>query len=75
MMRTLRSYSLNNFPIYHTVVLLIVITLYITALVLVYLITGSIYLLTTFFQFPLPPRTASSNHKTNLFFCEFVGFF
>lgn len=35
--RTLRLYSLNIFPIYHTAVLAIVIILYIASLVLIYL--------------------------------------
>ena len=70
-MRTLRIYSLNNFPIYHTAVLIIFI-MYITSLVLIYLITGSLDLLTAFIQFLLPPPSASSNHKSDLFFYEFV---
>ena len=49
-MRTLRIYSIRNFPICHTAVLTIVITLYIIPLVLIYLITGSVYFLTTFLQ-------------------------
>ena len=53
-MRNLRTYySLNNFPMYHTTVLTMVIMLHITFPVLFYLITGSLYLL-TFLQFPLP---------------------
>ena len=44
-MRTFIIYSLNNYTIYHTAVLTIVIMLYITFLVLIYLITGSVYLL------------------------------
>ena len=47
-MRTLRIYSLNNFHVYFIALLTIVIILYITYLVLIYLITGSLYLLTTF---------------------------
>ena len=43
-MRTLRIYSLENFPICHTAMLTIVTMLSITALVLIYLITGSLYL-------------------------------
>ena len=35
-MRTLRNHSVNNFPMYHMVVLIIVVMLYITALVLIY---------------------------------------
>ena len=53
-MRSLRISSVNNFPVYNTAVLAIVVVLYITSLVLIYLITGSLYLLTTFFQLPLP---------------------
>ena len=54
MMRTLRIYSLNNFQIHHTAMLTVVIILYITPLVLIYLITGSVDLLTTSIHFPLP---------------------
>ena len=53
--------------------------LYITSLVLTCLITGSLHLLTTFLQFPLPrhpiPTPASGNHKSDLFFFEFVCLF
>ena len=70
-MRTLRIYSLYNFPMYHTAVLAIVIMLYITSLVLIYLITESLYLLTTFLQFPLPSFPAIGNHKSDLFFYKF----
>ena len=54
-MRTLRNHFLNNFPMYHTVVLIIVVMLYITALVLIYLKTENVYLFlffTTFLQSP-----------------------
>lgn len=51
MMRTHSICSLN-FP--YIAVLAVVILLYITSLVLTYLITGSLCLLTTFPQFPLP---------------------
>ena len=47
--------------------------LYITSLVLIDLITGNLYLLTAFIQFPLTP--ASGNHKSDLFFYEFVCLF
>ena len=50
MIGTLRTYSLN-FSMCHTALLIIVIMLYITYLVLVYLITGIFYLLTNF----IPP--------------------
>ena len=48
MIGTLRTYSLNNFPMCHTSLLIIVTMLYITYLVLVFLITGIFYLLTNF---------------------------
>ena len=51
-MRTLRVYSLNSFQLYHAAVLTLLIMLYITSLVFIYLITGSLYLLITFIQFP-----------------------
>ena len=48
--------------------------LYSTPLVLIYLITGSLYLLIVFLQFTIssPPRT-SSNYKFIIFFYESVG--
>ena len=49
----LRIYSLSNFRIYHTVLLSIPMS-YIISQVLIYLITGSLYHLTTFFSFSLP---------------------
>ena len=48
--------------------------LYITFLVLTYFITGSLYLWTTFIQFPIPPPPTSVNHKSDLLFYEFVCF-
>ena len=53
-MRTLRIYSLNSCHIEHTAMFILFITLYMTSLVLTYLITGILSLLTTFIQFPLP---------------------
>ena len=53
-MRALKTHS-NNFPIYYMSVLATVIMLCITSLVFIYLITESLCLLTTFFQFSLPP--------------------
>ena len=47
-MRTLKIYSLNNFHIQCTAVLIIFIMLYITFLALIYLITGNWYLFTAF---------------------------
>ena len=38
--------------------LTIVIMLYITALIFIYLVTGNLNFLTTFVQFPLPPPTS-----------------
>ena len=68
-MITLRIYYLSN-PIYHIAVLAIVIMLCTTSLlVLTYLITGSLCLLTTFIQFCLSLPPASSNHKS---FSEFL---
>lgn len=50
-MRTLRIYTLNNFPIYHLAVLPAVTLPHITSPGLIYLITGSQFLLTIFLQF------------------------
>lgn len=44
MMRILMIYSLNNFRIYHTAALVLVIMLFITFPVLIYLITGRLYI-------------------------------
>ena len=52
-MRVLRMHSLN-FPVYHVAVLSLIITLYVTSLVLIYLIIGRLYFLTTFFQSATP---------------------
>ena len=53
-MRTLRIYSLNNLPIYHTAVLAIVFMLKLISLILiVYFVIGSLCVLTTFLQFCL----------------------
>ena len=48
--------------------------LYITFLVLIYPITGSLYFLAAFIQFLLAPPPASGNHKPDLFFCELFVF-
>lgn len=54
-----------NFPVYHTV-LTIVIMLYVTCPVLIYLPTGSLYLLTAFFLTPpLPNPVHSVFNKDN----------
>ena len=50
-MRTLRIYSLNNVQIYHTTVFAIVFMLQVISQVLIFLITGSLYLLTAFYSF------------------------
>ena len=46
--------------------------IFITFPVLIYLITGSLYLLIVFVQLSLPPTPASGNHESGLFFHEFV---
>ena len=53
-MRTLRSYTPKNFRICPTAVLTVVIVLYMTSPVFIYLVSESLYRLTTFFQFPQP---------------------
>ena len=50
-MTTFRIYSLSNFKIYHKIVLTMFFMFHITFPVLIYLITGGLYLLTTFIQF------------------------
>ena len=56
--------------IIHTAVLISFTILHITPLVITYLITGSLYLLANFIQFPLSQHfhPASGEHKPNLFF-------
>ena len=56
--------------------LTIIFILSIITLVLMYLVIGNLYLLTTFLQF-LPstsPIPASDRHKSDLFFYEFLFF-
>lgn len=48
MMKTLRIWSVNNFPLYPTAVLAKVIMLYMAAVVFISFITGNLHLLTTF---------------------------
>ena len=62
-MRTLRIYSLNQFQIYQTAVLTTIIMRYVTSPVLIYLITGGLYVLTTFIQFlnSLPHISGNDN--------------
>ena len=61
MMTAFKIYSLSNFQIYNTVLLTIVTMLYITSSECIYLITGSLYLLTIFTHFShhLPPASGS----------------
>ena len=49
--------------------------LYITSLVLIYLITGNLYLFTAFIQFPLPSPPTLVNQKFDLLFYEFTCLF
>ena len=67
-MRTLGIYPLNNFLVYLTALLALVIMLYITSLVLISLMTGSLYLLTTFLQIPHPCTPTSGNCESDLKF-------
>lgn len=53
-MQISRIYSLSNFQIWHTTKFTLVIMLYVTSSVLIYLITKSLYLLTILIQFVLP---------------------
>lgn len=69
-MRTLRIYPLNHFPICHRAVLAVVIMLKITSLILTYFVTLSLYLLTTFLQFPLSLLSTSDDRKSDLFFYD-----
>ena len=59
-------FILNNFQICNTILLTIVTMLYITSPQLIYLITGSLYLLTPFTHFTYP-QTPSPLATTHLF--------
>lgn len=68
-MRTLRTYSFNKFPIYHTAVLTVVAMLYIIPPELISLVTESFYLLTVFILFlhmlslfPITPYSGALYH-------------
>lgn len=70
----LRIYSLNSFPIYPTVVLAILVLLYIASLGVIYLLPGSLYVMTIFLQFPLPSPSTFGNQESGLFCYEYVFF-
>ena len=74
-MRIFRINSLSNFETYHTALLTIVITLYVTFLVPIYLIK-EVYIIPFdhFHLIPPPPTYISRKHKSDLFFYE-SGFF
>ena len=57
--------------IYDTTELIILSMLYTTSLVFIYLITGILYLLTTFIQFSLLPLPSSCNQKADHTFYDF----
>lgn len=63
-----RICPLSNFRIWHTTKFTLVIMLYITSLVLIYLITKGLYLLTTFIQFLLPSPPISGGYGSDYFF-------
>ena len=63
-MRTLRIYFLNNVPIDPAAFLAGVIILYMTSLVLIYVVNGNLCLLTTFLQFFLPRLFNLCQHFT-----------
>lgn len=65
-MRTLRIGSLNSVQKCHTAMFAIVIELSIALLILTYLLTASLYILTTFLLFLPPPPPAK--HKADLFY-------
>ena len=70
-MKTLKVYSLNNFQICDRVLLAIVIMLYITSQEFIYLIVGSLYLLTAFAHFSSCPYLTFRDHQSALYFYEF----
>ena len=75
-MKTLRTYSLNNFPVYHTAVLTILIMLYVTFLVLIYLMMEVCTFDYLSSNIPSPHSLPLEiSHKSPLFFSEFGGDF
>ena len=75
-MKTLRTYSLNNFPVYHTAVLTILIMLYVIFLVLIYLMMEVCTFDYLSSNIPSPHSLPlETSHKSHLFFSEFGGDF
>ena len=72
LMRTLKIYFLSNFQIYNIVLLTLVTMLCITPPGLICLITGSLYLLTTFTNFSHSPPPTSGNHQSVLCIYKFM---
>ena len=73
-MRTPEIYSFN-FPMYHTAVLTRIIKLYIASLALIYVITESLYVLTTIILFSFLSLSNSGKHKSGPFFYWFSGLY
>lgn len=74
MMRIFRICFLSNFQIFHKVLLTVVVMLYGTSLVCIYLITGRLCLMTTLTQFPRLSPSASGKCRSDLFFYQFGCF-
>lgn len=73
-MRILRLHSLNVHG-QHTVASMIFIMLHLASLGLTYLLTGSLYLLATCIQFPVPPPLPpGTTDPTSFSVSFFVGF-
>ena len=70
-MRALIIYSVNDFHIHHIALLVVFIILCVNIPILIYLITGTLHILTTFIQLPFPLSPTSGNHKSDLCFYEF----
>lgn len=74
-MRNFRIYSFNNFQIYYTAVLTVVIMLFLTSPVIIFLITGRLYVLTTFIHSHFKLQSISHLKKwwlkIQIFFCTF----
>ena len=73
-MRTFKVYSLSNFQVYNTVWLTVVTKLYFTLLVLIALITGSLYPLTQIFPFPSAPSPWQPPWHSLFLWVEFFWF-
>lgn len=71
---SMKETMILTFMIYIYISVIIIYTYHIvhSSLVLIYLVTESLYILTAFIHFPQPSWANSDNHKSNLLLCVFV---